>query len=189
MSLRATASQTVGPYFAIGLDHLLRHDLAPAGVPGRRVTISGRVLDGDGLPVNDALIELWQANADGKYAHPDDRQDHPADPRFPGFGRVSTDVAGAFRFSTIVPGRVPGPGGALQAPHIVVGVFMRGLLKRLVTRIYFADDPANAADPILALVPADRRSTLIARAGDGDGGDLTWNVVLQGEDETVFFDC
>lgn len=187
MSLRATASQTVGPYFAIGLDHLLRHDLVPAGVPGRRVTISGRVLDGDGAPVNDALIELWQANADGKYAHPDDRQDQPADPRFPGFGRVATDVVGAFRFSTIVPGRVPGPGGALQAPHIVVGIFMRGLLKRLVTRIYFADEPTNAADPILALVPAERRDTLLARAAT-DGG-LTWNVILQGADETVFFDC
>jgi protocatechuate 3,4-dioxygenase, alpha subunit len=185
--LQATASQTVGPYFAIGLDPLLRADLAPTGVPGRRVTIAGRVLDGDGAPVTDALLELWQANADGRYAHPDDLQDRAVDPRFHGFGRVATNAAGDFRFATLVPGRVPGPGGMLQAPHIVVGVFMRGLLKQLVTRIYFPDDTANAGDPILALVPAARRGTLIARPEPAGG--FTWNVILQGDGETVFFDC
>ncbi len=187
MHLPATASQTVGPYFAIGLDALLRDDLAPTGVPGHRVTIAGRVLDGDGTPVTDALLELWQANAEGRYAHPDDRQERAADPRFHGFGRVSTDAAGAFRFATIVPGRVPGPDGALQAPHILVGVFMRGLLKQLVTRIYFPDDDATAQDPVLALVPIERRGTLIARPEPVGG--FTWNVILQGEGETVFFDC
>jgi protocatechuate 3,4-dioxygenase, alpha subunit len=187
MRLGTTASQTVGPYFSIGLDALQCDALAPVGVPGRRVTIAGRVLDGDGAPVTDALIEVWQANADGKYAHPDDPQDRPVDSRFRGFGRVATDAAGAFLFSTIVPGRVPGPGDTLQASHIVVGVFMRGLLKQLVTRIYFPDDAAHAEDPVLALVPADRRATLVARPKTD--GTLTWNVVLQGEDETVFFDC
>lgn len=187
MSLRATASQTVGPYFAIGLDSLLTSDLAPEGTPGRRVAIHGRVLDGDGKPVSDALIELWQANADGKYAHPDDTRDLPVDPRFRGFGRVATDGDGSFRFSTIVPGRVPGPGGRMQAPHLVVGVFMRGLLKRLVTRIYFAGDATNADDPVLALVPADRRDTLMAHATPD--GTLAWNVIVQGPRETVFFDC
>ena len=187
MQFPATASQTVGPYFAIGLDALLRPDLAQSDVPGRRVTITGRVLDGDGAPVTDALLELWQANADGKYAHPDDRQERAVDPRFHGFGRVSTDATGAFRFATIVPGRVPGPDGTLQAPHILVSVFMRGLLRQLVTRIYFPDDTANANDPVLALVPTERRGTLIARPAPAGG--FTWNVILQGEGETVFFDC
>lgn len=187
MHLPPTASQTVGPYFATGLDTLLRTDLAPADVPGRRVTIAGRVLDGDGVPVNDALLELWQANAEGTYAHPDDGPERGVDPRFHGFGRVATDAAGAFRFATIVPGRVPGPDETLQAPHIVVCVFMRGLLKQLVTRIYFPDDTANADDPVLALVPAERRGTLIAHPAPAGG--LTWDVILQGDGETVFFDC
>jgi len=186
MSLRATASQTVGPYFSIGLDPLLETDLAPAGVAGQRVAIRGRVLDGDGQPVNDALIEIWQANAEGRYAHPDDTQDGSVDPRFRGFGRVATDAQGTFGFSTIVPGSVPGPGGRLQAPHLLVGVFMRGLLRHLVTRIYFAGEPANADDPVLALVPADRRDTLLARAAPD--GTLSWDVVLQGAHETVFFE-
>jgi protocatechuate 3,4-dioxygenase, alpha subunit len=187
MRLRATASQTVGPYFAIGLDPLLIDEIAPAGIPGRRVTIAGRVLDGDEVPVTDALLELWQADAAGRYAHPEDRQHLAVDPRFRGFGRVSTDAGGAFRFSTIVPGRVAGPDGTAQAPHIVVGVFMRGLLRQLVTRIYFPDDAAHAEDPVLALVSADRRATLVARAEADDA--FTWNVILQGPTETVFFDC
>jgi protocatechuate 3,4-dioxygenase alpha subunit len=187
MCLHATASQTVGPYFAIGLDPLRCDEMAPVGIPGRRLTVAGRVLDGDGMPVSDALLELWQANAEGRYAHPDDRRDSPGDSRFRGFGRVSTDAEGAFRFSTIVPGRVAGPDSTLQAPHIVVGVFMRGLLKQLVTRIYFPHEGANADDHVLALVPAERRATLIAYPGPE--GDFTWNVILQGEGETVFFDC
>ncbi len=105
---------------------------------------------------------------------------------FRGFGRVPTDAKGAFRFSTIKPGRVPGPGGRLQAPHLVVAVFMRGLLKHLATRIYFPDEPANAEDPILKLVPAPRRATLIAK--HKAKGVLEWNILLQGRNETVFFD-
>jgi protocatechuate 3,4-dioxygenase, alpha subunit len=184
----ATPSQTVGPFFSIGLQRLGAAELAPPGVAGERVTVEGRVLDGDGQPVPDALLELWQANAHGRYAHSEDTQDGPLDPRFRGFGRVPTDRDGRFRFATIRPGKVPGPGGTLQAPHIAVSVFARGLLRRLVTRLYFPDDPAHASDPVLALVPPDRRSTLIARRGDGPAA-LLWDVVLQGAGETVFFDC
>ena len=188
MSLQATTSQTVGPYLHIGLTWLITENLAPEGVAGERVSIEGRVIDGDGKPVNDALVEIWQANAKGKYAHPQDRQAKPLEKGFRGFGRSPTDDQGRFRFHTIKPGRVPGPDGKLQAPHIAVNVFMRGQLKQLVTRIYFPDDPANAGDAVLALVPADRRGTLIAKQVAGKSGALEWNVVLQGSDETVFFD-
>ena len=187
MNLHATAHQTVGPYFSIGLASLYRADLAPAGVAGVRVTIAGRVLDGDGAPVTDALIELWQADADGRYAHPDDDRGPVADPRFTGFGRVATDADGRFAFTTIKPGAVPGPDGRMQAPHLAVSVFMRGLLKHLVTRIYFDGEPANAGDPILTLVPPERRDTLVARAIRP--GELAWDVILPGDRETVFFDC
>ena len=179
MSLHATTSQTVGPYLHIGLTWLITENLAPAGVAGKRVSIEGRVLDGDGKPVNDAVVEIWQANAAGKYGTKG----------FRGFGRSATDDKGAFRFRTIKPGRVRGPGGKLQAPHIAVNIFMRGLLKQLVTRVYFPDDPANAEDAVLALVPAGRRGTLVAKKTAGKAGALKWNVILQGRDETVFFDC
>lgn len=178
MSLHATTSQTVGPYLHIGLTWLITEKLAPAGVPGKRISIEGRVLDGDGKPVNDALVEIWQADSKGRYGGK----------RFRGFGRSATDDAGGFRFYTIQPGRVPGPGGKLQAPHIGVQVFMRGQLKQLVSRIYFPGESSNAQDPVLALVPAARRATLIAKRGRKPGV-LEWNVILQGKDETVFFDC
>ena len=176
MSLQATTSQTVGPYLHIGLTWLITENLAPAGVTGERVSIEGRIIDGDGKPVNDAIVEIWQASAQGKYAQKG----------FRGFGRSATDDQGMFRFQTVKPGRVPGPGGKLQAPHVAVNIFMRGQLKQLVTRIYFPDEAANADDPVLALVPAERRGTLIAKK---TGGKLEWNVFLQGADETVFFDC
>ena len=178
MNLHATTSQTVGPYLHIGMTWLIIENLAPKDVAGERISIAGRVLDGDGKPVTDALLEIWQADAKGKYGARG----------FRGFGRSATDAKGAFRFKTVKPGRVAGPGGGLQAPHIAVNLFMRGLLKQLVTRIYFPDDPANAADPVLALVPAARRATLLARRKAGRAGALEWNVVLQGRDETVFFD-
>ena len=187
MNLLATASQTVGPFFHIGLDKLGITDLAKSAASGEKVSIQGRVLDGDGKPVNDALIEIWQANALGKYAHPDDGQDKPLDTGFKGFGRVATGDNGEFRFFTIKPGRAPGPRGTLQAPHLVVAVFMRGLLKHLVTRMYFPGAAGNDEDALLALVPKERRATLVAKpAGDGA---LEWNVILQGQQETVFFDC
>lgn len=188
MSLQATTSQTVGPYFKIGLQWLNRDNLAGDGVSGERVTIQGRVLDGDGVPVPDAVLEVWQANAHGKYAHPEDTQDKPLERGFQGYGRIPANKQGAFRFSTIKPGPVPGPDGKEQAPHLGISVFTRGLLKRLVTRMYFPDDARNARDPILSLVEPARRSTLIAKNTAGGPGALEWNVVLQGADETVFFD-
>jgi protocatechuate 3,4-dioxygenase alpha subunit len=192
MSLYMTASQTVGPFLHIGLDGLNTDNLVGEGVTGERIVIEGRLFDGSGQPVTDGLIEIWQANAHGKYAHPDDTRDLPLEPGFRGFGRMPTDGDGAFRFTTVKPGRVPGPGGKPQAPHIVVSVLSRGLIKRLATRIYFPDEPGNADDMVLNQVPAERRSTLIARRVPGREGVLEWNVVIQGEangqGETVFFD-
>jgi protocatechuate 3,4-dioxygenase, alpha subunit len=186
LSLRASTSQTIGPFLRIGLEWMQIEDVAPQGVAGQRVRVEGRVLDGEGKPVNDAAVELWQANSHGKYASPGDSQDKPLEPAFRGYGRSLTDDAGAFRFRTIKPGRVPAPDGRLQAPHLVITIFMRGLLKQLVTRVYFPDEPSNADDPILNLVAPQRRPTLIARK-TGEGA-LEWNVTLQGENETVFFD-
>jgi protocatechuate 3,4-dioxygenase, alpha subunit len=186
VSLFASGSQTVGPYLHIGLDWLVTRNIAGRAIKGERVTISGRLLDGDGIGVSDGLIEIWQANSRGKYAHPEDRQAKPLERGWRGFGRIPTDASGAFRFITIKPGRVPGPQGRPQAPHLVVSVFMRGLLKHLATRIYFPDEAANAEDPILELVPAPRRGTLIARRRGENL--LEWDIHLQGRDETVFFD-
>jgi len=188
MSLQTTASQTIGPYLHIGLTWLVTDNLAPAGVTGERVAVEGRMIDGDGAAVNDAVVEMWQADAHGRYAHPDDTQDKPLDPAFKGFGRVMTDSDGVFRFTTIKPGRVPAPGGGLQAPHLNVTIFTRGLLKHLITRMYFSGEPANDEDPVLQRVPAERRQTLIAAPREGKSGALKWDVVLQGERETVFFD-
>lgn len=189
MTLQATTSQTVGPFFEIGLSRLYVNDLTAPGVSGQRVEIEGRVLDADGQAVPDAMIEIWQANAHGKYAHPEDSQDKPTESEFKGYGRTPTQPDGSFRFKTIKPGRVPGPDGKLQAPHIVVSVFTRGLLRRLVTRIYFPDEPANAEDYVLNLVGPARNHTLIAKRSAKREGAIEWNVVLQGTDETVFFDC
>ena len=180
-----TPSQTVGPFFHYGLIWKGGADLVADGHDGR-IVIVGRVTDGDGQPVPDALVEIWQADAAGRYAHPDDPDHDAADPAFLGFGRSATQEDGLFRFTTIRPGRVAGPGNSLQAPHIAVGIMARGMLKRLTTRLYFADAPENAEDPILALIPPERRGTLIA-APDGD----VWrfDIVLQGAAETVFLDC
>lgn len=186
MRLVASGSQTVGPYLHIGLTWLNTDRIAGPGVKGERVVIQGRLLDGDGVGVSDGLVEIWQANAAGKYAHPDDRQRKPLEKGFRGFGRIPTDAKGRFRFSTIQPGPVPGPGGKLQAPHLNVTVFMRGLLKQLSTRIYFPGELLNAQDAILRRAPAARRATLVARRKAK--GLLEWNIVLQGRNETVFFD-
>jgi protocatechuate 3,4-dioxygenase, alpha subunit len=189
MDFHATTWQTVGPFFRIGLERFCVDDLAGPGVAGERVEIEGRVLDADGVAVPDATLEIWQANALGKYAHPEDTQNKPLDPVFKGYGRTPTHRDGSFRFKTIKPGRVPGPVGLLQAPHILVSVFTRGLLRRLVTRIYFPDDAANTEDYVLNLVERARRQTLIAKKSVKGEGILEWNVRLQGPDETVFFDC
>jgi protocatechuate 3,4-dioxygenase, alpha subunit len=180
-----TPWQTVGPFFHYGLIREGGADLVADGHDGR-IAIVGRVVDGDGQPVPDALVEIWQADAAGRYAHPDDPNHHAADPSFPGFGRSATADDGSFRFLTIRPGRVAGPGNSLQAPHIAVGIMARGMLKRLTTRLYFADAPENAEDPILALVPPTRRDTLIAKR---EGDAWRFDIVLQGDAETVFLDC
>ena len=177
MSLQATTSQTVGPYLHIGLNWLITENLVSDGVAGDRIHIQGRVIDGDGKPVNDALVEIWQANAAGQYGRKE----------FRGFGRSATNANGEFRFHTIKPGRVAGPDGKLQAPHIAVNVFMRGQLKQLVSRIYFPGEASNDQDAVLGLVATARRETLVAKA-TGKPGELEWNVILQGKGETVFFD-
>jgi protocatechuate 3,4-dioxygenase alpha subunit len=189
MALTPTGWQTVGPYLHIGLTWLNTTKLATEATRGERIVIEGRLFDGDGAPVPDGMLEIWQANADGRYDHPDDVQAKPLDPAFFGFGRVDTAKDGGFRFETIKPGRVPGPGNALQAPHILVSVMLRGQLRRLVSRIYFADEAANAEDPILALVddPA-RRRTLMAARQPGKDACYRWDIHLQGDQETVFFD-
>src|SRR5205085_5913273 len=160
------------------------------GLAGQRIAIEGRVIDGDRAAVPDAVIELWQANAAGRYNHPDDTQsDKPLDPRFHGFGRAATDGDGRFRFTTIKPGPVPGRGNALQAPHISVAIFARGMLIHLYTRIYFADEPANAGDPLLSSIedPA-VRGTLLARADPVNPALYRFDIVLQGDNETAFLD-
>ncbi|MFD7658867.1 protocatechuate 3,4-dioxygenase subunit alpha [Actinosynnema sp. NPDC059797] len=177
-----TPSQTVGPFLHIGLLWDDGPHVVPEGTPGA-VWLRGRVLDGAGEPVTDALVETWQADPDGRFDHPDDPRG-PA-PGWRGFGRSDTRDGG-YAVHTVVPGPVPGPDGAPQAPHIDVSVFARGMLHRTVTRVYFPEHAdAHAADPVLRVVPADRRHTLIAaRADDG----YRFDVRLQGDGETVFFD-
>jgi protocatechuate 3,4-dioxygenase, alpha subunit len=194
VSVPATTWQTVGPFFSIGLSHLYRDNLAAPSVTGERIEVTGIVLDGDSKPIPDAILEIWQANSHGKYAHPDDLQDKPLEKDFAGYGRVPTDEDGRFRFTTIKPGRVPGPEGpngaaTLQAPHLVISLLMRGLLRRLVTRMYFPGEPGNSEDYVLNLVDPARRHTLIAKPVGNRAGALEWNLWSQGAEETVFFDC
>ena len=185
-----TSSQTVGPFFH---DCLLREGaqrnvLAAPGAVGERIRIEGRVYDGDREGVPDAMIEIWQANHHGRYHHPADQRAAPLDPAFSGFGRCGTDASGAYWFETIKPGRVPFDGERLQAPHICVAVFGRGLLNHLLTRLYFADEPANADDPVLQCVHAERRATLLAQPASVRGIVVyRFDIVLQGAGETVFF--
>jgi protocatechuate 3,4-dioxygenase alpha subunit len=186
-------SQTVGPYFRIGLTgSRATQQIALPNVKGERVKLVVMVFDLEGEAIHDCLIETWQANADGKYNHPDDTQDKPIDPAFRGFGRQATDQNGICSFETIKPGCVPGPRGMLQAPHLSVSVFARGMLNRLPTRIYFAGDQANDEDPVLALVPKQRRGTLLAQPikarSAGESGTWQFTIRFGGDRETVFFD-
>ncbi len=187
MRLRPTASQTVGPFFIIGLPDHARSELVPPSDPDA-IRLGGVVLDGKGDPVDDALVEIWQANRAGRYAHPEDaREEVPLEEGFRGFGRRATGPDGAYDFVTVKPGPVPAPDGGVQAPHIAMSVFARGLLKRVATRVYFPDEPeANEADPVLRSIedPAER-STLVARAEDGR---LRFDVHLQGDRQTAFLD-
>ena len=188
--LGLTPSQTVGPFFE---DALLRDDarsnvLVRPETEGERIRIEGRVLDGDGAPVSDALVEIWQANAHGRYNHPLDRRSATLDPAFTGFGRSGTEDAGRYWFETVKPGRVPFDAETWQAPHVTVTLSARGLLNHVTTRLYFEDEEANAADPVLRRVPADRSATLLARRELVDGQVVyRLDIVLQGEAETVFF--
>lgn len=187
-----TASQTVGPFFAPALlrEDARRNVLVRPETAGERIRIEGRVLDGDGAPVPDALIEIWQANAHGRYNHPADQGPAPLDPSFLGFGRSGTAEDGSYWFETVRPGRVPFDGERLQAPHVCVTVFARGLLNHAVTRLYFEDEAANAGDPVLQCVPVERRATLLAsRVAGRDGAQVVYrfDIVLQGAGETAFF--
>lgn len=188
MGGQTTPSQTVGPFFSIGLSWLERADLTEGTAGGTRISIQGRVFDGDGQPVPDAVLEIWQADANGRYAHPEDAEELVGAGKFFGFGRVLVNDQGEFMFTTVKPGCVAGPDGTPQAPHLEISVFMRGLLRRLITRIYFPGEAPNEADAVLARVPPKRRHTLIANARGADQGTLLWDVHLQGEKETVFFE-
>ena len=190
-----TPSQTVGPFFHLNLttvENCVRC-IAGSQAKGERVSLCCRVLDGAGEAVPDAMIEIWQADADGRYYSAEDVHDSAVpngedDPGWRGFGRLATDEDGSCEFETVRPGRVPGPRNTLQAPHFELAIFARGMLKQLFTRIYFAADPANREDPVLQLVPEDRRETLMAHPDSARPGKWRFDVHLQGGQETVFFD-
>jgi protocatechuate 3,4-dioxygenase, alpha subunit len=189
--LPVTPSQTVGPFLTVGLLWADGPFVVPEGTAGA-ITIAGRVLDGAGGPVTDALVETWQADGDSRFDHPDDPRGAagPATPGFRGFGRCATDQDGRYRIVTVRPGPLPCPPGGAEAPHLNVSVFARGLLDRVVTRIYFADEAeANAADPVLSAVATERRETLLARAVPGaPANEFRFDIRLRGPRETVFFD-
>ncbi len=179
----SSGSQTVGPFFRIGLEHLCAQDAPAWGEGAQIVRVRGRVLDGEGAPVPDALLEVWHADAEGQYGAGEPMQSG----RSACFTRASTDDDGGFCFALARPGAIDCGTGEKQAPHVAVLVFARGLLRHLMTRMYFPGEPSNAEDPVLRLVPEDRRGTLIAREDPQRRGELEWNVVLQGNEETVFF--
>jgi len=187
-----TGSQTVGPFFSPALlrEDARRNVLTQPETAGERIRIEGRVLDGDGVPVPDAMVEIWQANAHGRFNHPADNGPGPLEPSFLGFGRSGTAEDGSYWFETVKPGPVPFDveRQRLQAPHICVTVFARGLLTHLVTPLYFEDEPTNALDPVLQCVPDPRRATLLARRETGGAAIVyRFDIVLQGAGETAFF--
>lgn len=186
--LPLTPSQTVGPFLTLALPWPDGPFVVPADTPGA-IMITGRLFDGAGEPVPDGLVETWQADPDGRFDHPDDPRG-AAGKGFRGFGRSATGPDGSFRIVTLRPGPLPCPDGQTEAPHLDVSVFCRGLLDRVVTRIYLPDEAnANATDPVLAAIsdPA-RRATLIATADPADGSTFRFDIHLQGDQETVFFD-
>jgi protocatechuate 3,4-dioxygenase, alpha subunit len=186
--LIASAWQTVGPFFSLGLAPGYVTDLAGPNAQGQRIVISGRIFDGDEVPITDALLEIWQANAHGKYAHPEDTQQKPLDPNFLGHGRIPTDEKGRFSFTTIKPGSVDSHLGHPQAPHLSVSLMMRGLLRRLNTRIYIPNQLLNATDPIFQLVEPSRQPTLLLVPQDASSSKFRWDIHMQGDHETVFFE-
>lgn len=181
---RPTPSQTVGPYFTLGMK--LGNVIAREDTEGERIRIEGNVFDGDGDPIFNVLIELWQANAHGRYNHPHDQRDVPLDPNFIGFGRTDTDPHGHYEFRTVKPGPVPFQGDEMQAPHVVLLIHASGVFYPLMTRMYFADDPRTESDPVLQLVPQGRRRTLLARPEERDGEKVyRFDIVLRGESEDL----
>jgi len=191
-----TPSQTVGPFIKYGLtpngqydwNDAFTNNLITSDVSGDRIRVEGRVFDGEGQPVPDCMLEIWQADAQGRFSDPQDKRALP-NSSFKGFGRCGTDADGHYSFDTIKPGVVPDPDGKPQAPHILLAVFGRGMLVQLYTRIYFGGEGGNDSDPVLALVPADRRATLIAAREAGSGNTVyRLDIRLQGDNETVFFD-
>ena len=188
MDLTPTANQPIGPFFHFALtpDNTAGVMAGPEA-QGERMRLVVRVLDAAGNAVTNAMIELWQADAAGTYNHPADAREKSADPAFIGFGRLASDDQGLCEFDTVKPGPVAGFKGQMQAPHINVSVYTPGLLLRVVTRIYFAGDPANEGDQMLSLVPADRRPTLLAHPGT-EAGEWCFDLHLSGPGETVFFD-
>jgi len=191
-----TPSQTVGPFFKYGLTPSRQYawndaftaNLVTPDASGDRIRVEGTVYDGDGAPVPDCMLEVWQADAQGRFSDPQDQRALP-NTAFRGFGRCGTDGEGRYSFDTIKPGSVPDPDGKPQAPHLLLAVFARGMLRHLYTRIYFDGEAANGSDAVLALVPADRRATLIAKRQPGNGGAVyKLDLRLQGGEETVFFD-
>jgi protocatechuate 3,4-dioxygenase alpha subunit len=200
--LQETASQTAGPYVHIGLipnqagfdifENNFSNVMVTPQTKGERITIEGRVIDGTGTPLRDALVEIWQANAEGKYNHPADTQAKEVDPTFRGWGRAGSNFeTGVYTFETIKPGAVPGRHGRRMAPHINVWIVARGINIGLNTRMYFEDEAAaNEADPVLNIIEQEvRRKTLLAKRTTRDGGTIyTFDIYLQGPNETVFFD-
>mgnify|MGYP003340119546 CR=1 FL=1 len=190
MTQGLTPSQTIGPFYFGTVVKGYRADLAPSGVAGERIELALTLHDAEGAIVPDGMFEIWQANSHGRYNHPEDRRNLPLDAGFEGYGRASADSTGTARFGTVKPGRVPWPhggagGSGMQAPHVNISIFARGVLNRLATRLYFEGDPANAEDPVLKLIPAERRATLMARR---DGTTWRLPIYLGGAKETVFFD-
>jgi protocatechuate 3,4-dioxygenase alpha subunit len=194
-----TAGQTIGPFYNYALMREGENDLTQGGkAAGETIIVEGSVVDGTGAPVRDVMLEIWQANAQGRYNHPADDSDRALDENFRGFGRALSDGDGCFRFTTIKPGAVPaagpsggsGPGQAgdnvWQAPHIAFSIFASGLTRRLVTRLYFPGDEANESDPALSNIPEGDRARLIAQAGADN--IFRFDIVLQGDGETPFFE-
>jgi protocatechuate 3,4-dioxygenase alpha subunit len=188
--LELTPSQTVGPFFHDELLREARNVVAGPGVESGSIRIEGRVYDGDGAPIDDAMVEIWQADAEGRYLHPADERGSRSKSGFIGFGRSGTDESGRYWFETIKPGPVSLEADQFQAPHINVQVFARGLLDHLTTRIYFSDEAANSTDRVLSSVEESRRHTLIAERSSRDQHVVyNFDIILQGHNETVFFDA
>jgi len=183
-TMKQSASQTVGPYFRIGLIYgEPQNNLVNEKTSGERITLTGVVYDGDGEPIPDALIEIWQPDANGIFNHPSDPLQEQADPHFRGFGRAESRDAGKYEFKTIKPDGRDG-----KPPYINVYIFSRGMLTHAMTRIYFSDEPANANDPVLSSIEPERRHTLIATREDPSGSPLyRFDIYMQGKQETVFF--